>query len=131
YGGFILFEGMQDHNAESIKSFEGFDRCWVEEAQTLSERSLALLRPTIRKAGSEIWFSWNPRRKTDAGDAFLRHPKPGNAIVVESNWQDNDWFPDELEAERQLDLKRFPERTITSGKAVTPRRLRVPISPSS
>jgi len=110
YGGFILFEGMQDHNAESIKSFEGFDRCWVEEAQTLSERSLALLRPTIRKAGSEIWFSWNPRRKTDAVDAFLRQPKPGNAIVVESNWRDNDWFPDELKAERQLDLKRFPER---------------------
>jgi len=85
YGGFILFEGMQDHNAESIKSFEGFDRCWVEEAQTLSERSLALLRPTIRKSGSEIWFSWNPRRKTDAVDAFLRQPKPGNAIVVESS----------------------------------------------
>jgi phage terminase large subunit len=69
-----------------------------------------LLRPTIRKPESEIWFSWNPRRKTDTVDAFLRQRKPDNAIVVQANWRDNDWFPEELEAERQLDLKRFPER---------------------
>jgi len=64
--GVILFQGMQDHTAETIKSLEAFDRAWVEEAQTLSERSLTLLRPTIRAEGSEIWASWNPRRKTDA-----------------------------------------------------------------
>jgi len=110
YGGFIVFEGMQDHNAESIKSFEGFDRCWVEEAQTLSERSLALLRPTIRKEESEIWFSWNPRLEKDAVDKFLRKNKPDNAIVVQANWRDNPWFPDVLEAERQHDLKVYPER---------------------
>jgi phage terminase large subunit len=110
YGGFIVFEGMQDHNAESIKSFEGFDRCWVEEAQTLSERSLALLRPTIRKEESEIWFSWNPRLEKDAIDKFLRKNRPDNAIVVQANWRDNPWFPDVLEAERQHDLKVYPER---------------------
>jgi len=110
YGGFIIFEGMQDHNAESIKSFEGFDRCWVEEAQTLSERSLALLRPTIRKEESEIWFSWNPRLEKDAVDKFLRKNRPDNAIVVQANWRDNPWFPDVLEAERQHDLKIYPER---------------------
>jgi phage terminase large subunit len=74
-GGVILFQGMQDHTAESIKSLEAFNRAWVEEAQTLSERSLALLRPTIRAEGSEIWASWNPRRKSDAIDDFLRAKK--------------------------------------------------------
>ena len=108
-GGFIVFEGMQDHNAESIKSFEGFDRCWVEEAQTLSERSLALLRPTIRKRDSEIWFSWNPRRKQDAVDQFMR-ANPPDSIVVEANWRDNPWFPDVLEQERRTDRKLYPER---------------------
>ena len=59
--GVILFQGMQDHTADSIKSLEGFDVAWTEEAQTLSSRSLEFLRPTIRKPGSELWFSWNPR----------------------------------------------------------------------
>ena len=64
-GGVILFQGMQDHTAESIKSLEGFDWAWVEEAQTLSARSLEMLRPTIRAPGSELWFSWNPRSAKD------------------------------------------------------------------
>jgi phage terminase large subunit len=101
---------MQDTTAESIKSLEGYDVAWVEEAQTLSHRSLALLRPTIRTEGSQIWFSWNPRRKTDAVDQFLREKKPNNAIVVKTSWRDNPWFTAELEAGRQLDLERYPER---------------------
>lgn len=108
--GLILFQGMQDHTAESIKSLEGFNRAWVEEAQTLSARSLSLLRPTIRAEGSEIWASWNPRRKTDAIDEFLRANKPEGAIVVQANWRDNPWFPNVLEQERRLDLERYPER---------------------
>src|SRR5262249_42920757 len=60
-GGLIIFQGMTDCTAESIKSLESYNVAWVEEAQTLSNRSLALLRPTIRAADSEIWFSWNPR----------------------------------------------------------------------
>src|SRR6476659_915567 len=56
--GLVIFTGMQDHTAESIKSLEGFHIAWIEEAQTLSARSLALLRPTIRAEGSELWFSW-------------------------------------------------------------------------
>lgn len=110
-GGEIIFQGMQDHTAESIKSLEGFSRAWVEEAQTLSGRSLELLRPTIRAPQSEIWFSWNPRRKTDPVDAFLRGNDHGDdAIVIEANWRDNPWFPEVLELERQLDLKNNPER---------------------
>lgn len=108
--GVILFQGMQDHTAETIKSLEGFNRAWVEEAQTLSERSLTLLRPTIRAEGSEIWASWNPRRKTDAIDNFLRNKKPQGAIIVQANWRDNPWFPDVLKEERKLDLQHYPER---------------------
>jgi phage terminase large subunit len=108
--GLIIFVGMQDHTAESIKSLEGFRIAWVDEAQTMSQRSLALLRPTIRAPGSEIWASWNPRRKSDAIDDFLRQKRPESALVVKANWRDNPWFPPELEAERQLDLKLYPDR---------------------
>lgn len=109
-GGLIIFRGMQDYTAESIKSLEKFKRAWVEEAQTLSARSLAMLRPTIRADGSEIWASWNPRRKSDTIDEFLRAKKPDNAIVVEANWRDNPWFPAILEVERVFDLRQYPER---------------------
>lgn len=111
-GGVIIFEGMQDHNAESIKSLEGFDVAWVEEAQTLSESSLTMLRPTIRKTGSELWFSWNPRRKNDAVDNFFRGPagQPERSVVIRANWSDNPWFPEELEQERQEDLSKRPEQ---------------------
>lgn len=100
--GIILFQGMQDHTAESIKSLEGFTRAWVEEAQCLSARSLELLRPTIRAAGSELWFSWNPRLKTDPVDLLLRGEEiPTGAAVVGTNWRDNAWCPPGLEQERQ------------------------------
>jgi len=108
--GVILFQGMQDSTAESIKSLEGFNRAWIEEAQTLSERSLALLRPTIRSEGSEIWASWNPRRKVDAIDDFLRVKKPEGAVVVKANWRDNPWFPAVLNDERRLDAAKYPDR---------------------
>jgi phage terminase large subunit-like protein len=103
-GGVILFQGMQDHTAESIKSLEGFDWAWVEEAQTLSARSLEMLRPTIRAAGSELWFSWNPRSAEDPVDRLLRgdHPPP-DSIVVQANYSDNPFFPKELEDERAYD----------------------------
>lgn len=100
--GAIIFQGMQDHTAESIKSLEGFNRAWVEEAQTLSGRSLSLLRPTIRAPGSELWFSWNPRRKADPVDVMLRgEEKPTGSAVVQANWSHNPWLPKELEQERQ------------------------------
>ena len=110
-GGIIIFQGMSDHTAESIKSLEGFDVGYVEEAQTLTSRSLELLRPTIRKDGSELWFSWNPRNASDPVDELLRGPiPPDNAIVVRSNYKDNPFFPAELEAERQYDEAYNPAR---------------------
>jgi len=109
--GVILFQGMQDHTSESVKSFDGFKRAWIEEAHMLSDRSFTLLRPTIRDRGSEIWASWNPRRKTDSIDSFFRAGhKPPRSMAVVANWRDNPFFPAELEEERQHDKKYFPER---------------------
>lgn len=100
--GVVTFQGMQDHTAESIKSLEGFKRAWCEEAQTLSSRSLSLLRPTIRADDSQLWFSWNPRRKNDPVDMMLRGANlPTGATVVRANWSDNPWFPKVLDRERQ------------------------------
>ena len=109
--GAIIFQGMQDHTAESIKSLEGFKRAWVEEAQTLSARSMSLLRPTIRAERSELWWSWNPRRKNDPVDVSLRGAvKPTGAVVVRANWSDNPWFPSVLEQERLDCLRTTPEQ---------------------
>lgn len=108
--GLIMFTGMQDHTADSIKSLEGFRIAWIDEAQTLSARSLSLLRPTIRSENSELWASWNPRRKSDAIDDFLRTKRPSGSIVVKANWRDNPWFPKVLEDERKLDIELYPDR---------------------
>lgn len=109
--GVIAFEGMQNHTADSIKSLEGFKRAWVEEAQTLSERSLSLLRPTIRAEGSELWFSWNPRFKTDPVDQFFKGAeKPPDSVLVKANYMDNPWFPEVLRMEMEYDRKRDPEK---------------------
>ena len=109
--GLITFQGMQDHTAESIKSLEGFGRAWVEEAQTLSSRSLSLLRPTIRAESSELWFSWNPRLKTDPVDVMFRAgEKPTGAEVIKANWDGNPWFPDVLEQERLDCLRDNPDQ---------------------
>ena len=112
-GGVIIFQGMAAHTAESIKSLEGFDVAWVEEAQTLSQKSLDMLRPTIRKKGSQIWFSWNPRLSTDPVDVFLRGGDifPGS-VVVEVNYPDNPWFADtrmvqEMEYDRKRDHDKY------------------------
>lgn len=110
-GGVIIFQGMQDHTAESIKSLEGFDVAWVEEAQTLSAISLKLLRPTIRKEGSELWFSWNPTRKIDPVDQLLRQGSlPSGAVVVKANWSENPWLPDVLKQERDDCLNNEPDQ---------------------
>jgi phage terminase large subunit len=107
--GVIIFQGMQDHTADSIKSLEGFDRAWVEEAQSLSARSLELLVPTIRQDGSEIWFSWNPDQATDSVEKlFDNNP---DAVLVHTNYTDNPWCPDvmskQAEWQRRVDYEKF------------------------
>jgi len=112
-GGVIMFQGMQNHTADSIKSLEGFDVAWVEEAQSLSQRSLDLLRPTIRKPGSELWFSWNPGKPTDPVDVLLRgETPPRNAVVLEVNWSDNPHLPTDLLEEQEDDLRRDPDKWL-------------------
>ena len=110
--GIIIFQGMQSHTADSIKSLEGFDRAWVEEAQSLSAHSWRLLRPTLRKAGSEIWASWNPTSAQDPVDAFFRGAGADRAdlVAVRAGWADNPWFgAGALEAERLADARARPE----------------------
>ncbi len=112
-GGVIVFQGMQNHTADSIKSLEGFDIAWAEEAQSLSQRSLDLLRPTIRKSGSELWFSWNPNKPTDPVAVLLRGAAPpADAAVIEVNWSDNPWLPDELRIDLEDDRRRDPDKFL-------------------
>lgn len=110
-GGVIIFQGMQDHTSDSIKSLEGFKRAWFEEAQSASQRSLDLLRPTIRAPGSELWFSWNPNFATDPIDVLLRGENPPpNSVVVNANFRDNPWLPQELKDELEYDRRRDPDK---------------------
>lgn len=98
-GSEFIFEGLR-RNATKIKSMEGIDICWVEEAQTVSKASWDLLIPTIRAAGSEIWITFNPDQDDDdTYRRFVAQP-PSNAIVRQVNWSDNPWFPEELRAEK-------------------------------
>jgi phage terminase large subunit len=109
--GAIIFQGMQNHTADSIKSLEGYDCAWVEEAQSLSQTSLDLLRPTIRKPNSELWFTWNPRQNSDPVDFLLRGPEPPtDATVIKVNFGENPWFPDVLKEEMEYDKRRDPDK---------------------
>lgn len=109
--GLIIFQGMQNHTADSIKSLEGYDCAWVEEAQSLSQRSLDMLRPTIRKPDSELWFTWNPANASDPVDHLLRGPNPPpGAVVTEVNYMDNPWFPEVLRNEMEYDKRRDPDK---------------------
>lgn len=103
------FSGLASHTVESIKSFEGCDLCWVEEAQSVSKRSWDILTPTIRKADSEIWVSFNPELDTDETYKRFVVNKPDNCIAVEMNYGDNPWFSDVLEQERLNCQKHAPE----------------------
>lgn len=96
----FIFKGIR-HNISSIKSFEGVDIVWCEEAQTISKMSWDVLIPTIRKDGSEIWLTFNPLLETDnTYQRFVLKP-PANAIVKKISWQDNPYFPEVLQKEMQ------------------------------
>lgn len=99
--GIMIFEGMQDHTADTIKSLEGFGIAWVEEAQKLSHRSMSLLKPTLRLAGSQLWFSWNPEQPTDAVDLLFASlesdpEEQGRFVRVRSTYLDNPLISDDL-----------------------------------
>lgn len=120
--GIIIFKGMQDYTAESIKSLEAFKRSWWEEAQSATANSLNLLRPTIRAPGSQLWFSDNPRRKVDPINVmFAPGHEPTGSVVVKANWRDNPWLTAELVQERLDCLRTQPDQYehIWEGEYIT------------
>jgi len=121
-GSLFLFAGLATHTVESIKSFEGVDRCWVEEAQTVTKRSWDVLTPTIRQDGSEIWVTLNPDMETDETYQRFVANAPEGAFVVQMNWKDNPWFPAVLEVERLETMRRDPDNYQNIWEGV-PRRV--------
>ena len=132
-GSEFLFKGLRS-NSQEIKSTEGVDICWVEEAQAVSEESWQVLIPTIRKPGSQIWVSFNPALETDPTYQRYVVEPPSNAIVKLVNWQDNPWFPDvlrdEMEHMRRTDMDAYlhiwegqcvlhTEAQVLAGKVVS------------
>lgn len=109
-GAIATFKGMQNYNSATVKSLENFDVAWWEEAQVASSRSLEILIPTIRNAGSELLFSWNPESESDPIEELLVHNPPDDAIVVTANWNDNKWFPDELRRDMERDRRINPDK---------------------
>ena len=100
-GAVCMFSGLASHTTDSIKSFDSIDFCWVEEAQTVSKRSLDVLTPTIRKPGSRLAFTWNPRNQFDAVELFFGAPreKMKKHLV---NYYDNKYCPQELKDEAEF-----------------------------
>lgn len=112
HGGKIIFEGLGNHTTESIKSLAEFDEIWVDEAQCLSQTSLDILRPTLRKDGARFMFTWNPTNPTDPIDTMFRIGiPPPRSVIIEANYEDNPFFPnilrEEMEFDRQRDIDKY------------------------
>lgn len=103
----FAFTGLREHTATSIKSYEGFDGAWIEEAQDVSDNSANVLIPTIRKPQSELWWTYNPTRKDDYVHKLADSGRD-DVLVIDINWRDNRWFPAVLEQER-VALQRINE----------------------
>ena len=96
----FIFKGIQN-NINEIKSIEGIDDCWVEEAQSVSTESWEILIPTIRKEGSEIWVTFNPDREEDATYQRFIVNSPPSSLIQLVNYNDNPWFTDVLRKEME------------------------------
>jgi len=112
----FAFVGLKN-NIANVKSFEGIDICWVEEAQTVSRMSWNILIPTIRKEDSEIWITFNPELETDETYQRFIVNAPENSVVAKVNWSDNPWFPETLRLEKDALRARDPEayNTVWEG----------------
>jgi len=107
----FIFMGVK-FNADEIKSTEGIDICWIEEAHALTESSWDIIDPTIRKPGSEIWVTFNTRFKFDhIYQLFIANDPPPNSWVERVNHDDNPYFPDVLKAQmeymKEIDLEKY------------------------
>ncbi len=119
----IIFRGLQGHTARSIKSLEGFNRAFVEEAQAVSQSSLDILTPTFR-ADAELWFSWNPTDPADPVDRFfLSNEADPDFRLVRANYPDNPWFPAGLKRDmardRRSDLDKYAHVWLGGYQAVS------------
>lgn len=128
-GSEFIFKGLRS-NAKEIKSMEGVDICWVEEAQAVSDDSWQILIPTIRKPGSEIWVTFNPLNKDDPTSLRFIESPPPNSAIVEVNYDQNPWLPKELLDEalylKSIDLEEYEHvwlgkyRSLNKGGRVVP-----------
>lgn len=107
-GTLFIFSGLSDQTADSIKSFEGVNVCWIEEGQAITEKSLDILTPTIRAEDSEIWVTYNPQLETDPIHVMANADR-ADSIVIEMNYNDNPWFPQVLEDERATAQATMPK----------------------
>jgi phage terminase large subunit len=110
-GGLFVFGGLRT-NPDAVKSLEGLDIAWVEEASRASRRSIELLIPTVRKPGSELWWTWNPENATDPVDEMFcgaAGPPPGS-ILRQVNYTENPFFPEVLKRELEYDRRRDPDK---------------------
>ncbi len=110
-GSIIRFRGLKEDRAGSIKSMEGIDICWVNEAQDVSRKSMDYLIPTIRKSGSVVWFTWNPNNMIDpVHNDFIINEPPPNTYVAKVGWQDNPFMTPEMDQARLHMKKLDPDR---------------------
>ena len=111
-GGVTIFDGMQNHTNDSIKSLENFDRAWFAEAQRASEKSLKLLRPTLRAKNAQMWFDWNPNHPDDPIEKLFNPDEmPPRSILINATYKENPWFYDDtsLVEEMEFDKRRDPD----------------------
>lgn len=113
----IVFKGLDGTSADSLKSGEGYSRAWVEEAQTISQRSLQMMTPTFRRGpmmpnDPEMYFVWNPHSPKDPVEQLFNGHEPDDPdfICVKATYYDNPWFPDDLRRDMERDRRRDPEK---------------------
>lgn len=117
----FIFNGLRDFNADNLKSLEGADRCWVAEAQTISRKSINILRPTIRKEDSVVYWDFNPRYETDPVYIDYIVNRDPHSAVLWLSYKDNPWFTPALQKEMESDYSRDQEEAdhIWLGKLRT------------
>ena len=110
-GSEITFAGIE-FDPEAMRGWEDLDVVWIEEAQKLSEVAARVLVPTIRKRGSELWFSWNPKNRSDwVYKRFITAPRAGD-VIAKVNWRNNPWLPEASNEERIADQKDNPDHYL-------------------
>ncbi|BAQ18327.1 PBSX family phage terminase large subunit [Methyloceanibacter caenitepidi] len=107
----FVFKGLRKHTVSTVKSMEGFTRLWMEEAHSISQKSLDVAIPTFRVPGSEVWASWNPETEKDPVEKLFREGEDDdNFVCIEANYWDNPWFADPLKSDMERDKRRDPDK---------------------